>query len=245
MRIEVLDHGFVRLVSYTQPVDHNSEFSPKPNWTGDLEIVRAARTSYNADWRVGDKGEEASDRKLINYLMMHDHTTPFEAMVLTFEVQAPLFVLRQWHRHRTWSYNEVSARYTELPEMYYVPEAKDIKPQSRKNKQGRDGEFSLTEQLSVKDAIDAHSKEAFRIYQGLIENEVARELARMVLPLNTYSRMFATVDLHNLFHFLKLRLDEHAQFEIREYARALLVLIRSIVPVAVEAFEAYIDLENE
>jgi len=242
MKIECLDHGFVRLVSYTQPVvrPEDSELPSEKNWTGDLEIVRNARTSYNADWRTGD--EDGADRKLINYLMRNRHTTPFESMVFTFEVQAPIFVFRQWHRHRTWSYNEVSARYTELPELYYVPETQDIQPQSKSNKQGREGELDLAARLTVQNSIKHLSAAAFQRYQEMLHMGVSREIARMVLPVNTYSRMFATVDLHNLFHFLELRLDPHAQFEIRVYAQAILVLLRSVVPVAVEAFEAYLDI---
>lgn len=237
MKIECLDHGFVRLVSYTQPVNNTLPGGPVQKWTGDLEIVRNARTSYNADWRTGE--EDGKDHKLIRYLYEHNHTTPFEAMVFTFEVQAPIFVFRQWHRHRTWSYNEVSARYTELPELFYTPEFEHIGLQSQKNKQGRETamDMNVIWRGRVQEMIHKQSLDAFRSYHAMLELGVAREIARMVLPVNTYSRMFATVDLHNLFHFLELRLDEHAQYEIRVYAEALLSLARSVCPIAVGAFK--------
>ena len=118
--INVLDHGFVRLMSFTQPALH----AQQPSWSGDLEIVRNARVSYDADWRTGE--DAGKDEKLIDYMMRNHHTSPFEALVFTFEVKAPIFVMRQWHRHRTWSYNEVSARYSELPEEFYVPAVEQI-----------------------------------------------------------------------------------------------------------------------
>lgn len=248
MKIECLDHGFVRLVSYMQPVPN--AWAPgdvgvglvtgrASGWTGDLEIVRNARTSYNADWRENkSQSESKSDERLINYLYEHDHTTPFEAMVFTFEVQAPIFVFRQWHRHRTWSYNEVSARYTELPDLFYIPDADQVRAQSKKNKQGRDEEMDPRSVERFRQQLIEESAAQYSSYQFWLQQGLARELARVFLPLNIYSRMFATVDLHNLFHFLELRLDEHAQYEIRVYAEALRTLVASVCPVAVEAFDS-------
>jgi thymidylate synthase (FAD) len=231
--IAVLDHGLVRLVSYTQPAamqfDEQGDAIP---WTGDHEIVRNARVSYAAKPR-GD----GSDAQLLKYLAVNRHTSPFEAMVFTFEVKAPIFVLRQWHRHRTWSYNEVSARYTELPEEYYIPEPASITEQSKSNKQMR-GEKLLpgVEIEAFRKALEETSAVGFRRYQHALSVGVPRELARLFLPLNTYSHMFATVDLHNLFHFLRLRLHAHAQPEIQVYAQALLKLITPVVPGAVAGF---------
>ncbi len=216
--IKVLDHGFVRLV------DHMGS---------DLSIVRAARVSYNADWRAGDN--EGKDAKLIGYLMRNRHTSPFEAVSFTFEVKAPIFVFRQWHRHRTWSYNEVSARYTALPDEYYVPELDKITTQSTGNKQMRTAE-QHPEAEKIRSGIAGCCFEAHCLYDRLLQMGCPRELARGVLPVNTYSHMFASVDLHNLFHFLRLRLHEHAQYEIRVYAEAIVALIQPIVPVAVAAF---------
>lgn len=212
----VLDHGMVRLV------DHMGD---------DLSVVRAARVSFNAKPR-GD----GSDDKLIHYLMKNAHTGPFEQVVFTFEVRAPIFVFRQWHRHRTWSFNEISARYTELPEEFYVPALDQITTQSTNNKQMRTTE-SNSKATFIRGRIEGISEQAFEIYRDLLRDGCPRELARTVLPLGTYSKMFATVDLHNLFHFLRLRLHEHSQYEIRVYAEAMLDLIRPYVPVCVAAFE--------
>jgi len=217
--IKVLDHGLVRLV------DHMGN---------DLSIVRAARVSYDADWRTGE--DEGKDEKLIAYLMKNHHTSPFEAVTFTFEVKAPLFVFRQWHRHRTWSYNEVSARYSELPEEFYIPELSDITHQSTLNKQMRTSE-QHDNALLMQSYMRKSMMDAFALYKELLAQGCPRELARAVLPTSTYSRMFATVDLHNLFHFLRLRLHEHAQKEIRVYAEAMLELVEPIVPYAVAAFK--------
>lgn len=237
-RIDVLDHGFVRLVSYMQPaafvMDSTGAWVRDPDWSGDLEVVRSARVSYQGDWRTGD--DEGSDSKLIRSMQARKHTSPKEAMVFTFEVQAPIFVFRQWHRHRTWSYNETSARYKELPELYYIPDSNQILAQSKKEKQGRSGDLPPEVVGNFRRMIDTSSAIAFKNYHIALNDGVSRELARLYLPLNTYSRMFATVDLHNLLGFLMLRLDEHAQYEIRVYAEALVQLIKPIVPRVVEAF---------
>lgn len=216
-RIDVLDHGFVRLVD---------------TMGSDLSIVRAARVSYDAAWRAGY--DQGSDARLIRYLIKNKHTSPLEAVEFQFEVKAPIFVLRQWHRHRTWAYNELSGRYRELPEDFYVPRAEDIGEQSKDNKQGR-VKAEKWDQI-IPSIIDHSCRTAFETYRSLLEHHVPREIARTVLPLATYSHMFAKVDLHNLFHFLALRLHPHAQYEIRVYAEAILKLIKPIVPVAVESW---------
>lgn len=227
--LPVLDHGHVRLVDAMG---------------SDLSVVRAARVSYQAAWRAGlDQG---NDERLIRYLLRNQHSTPFEAVTFTFEVVAPLFVLRQWHRHRTWSYNEVSARYTELPELYYSPDPRHIGVQSTTNKQARDIHEMTLEELKSRDeqilAFERHCDSAFVLYRLLMDTGWPRELARCVLPLNTYSAMFATVNLHNLLHFLGLRLHEHAQYEIRMYAGALEHLAERVVPVTMAAWR---DLRSQ
>ena len=222
-QINVLNGGSVRLVDYMG---------------SDLAIVRSARVSYDAEWREVVEGEiDSKDEKLINYLMKNKHTSPFESVVFTFEVCAPIFVFRQWHRHRTWSYNEVSARYTELDMGWYVPELDKITLQSTDNKQMRTTEKHPHADYIAR-LIDAQCKNAFATYKALLECGTPRELARGVLPVNAYSKMFATIDLHNLFHFLRLRLHEHAQYEIRVYAEAMLEIITPIVPIAIAAFKA-------
>jgi thymidylate synthase (FAD) len=222
-KIDVLDHGFVRLVD---------------SMGGDLSVTRAARVSYDAAWRSGE--DQGSDERLIRYLWKHHHTTPFEAVTFTFEIHAPIFVFRQWHRHRTWSYNELSARYRPLPEVFYTPDPTIIGEQSTDNKQGRKaGDASLTEQRRGEvETMVAACQAAFATYRDLLAAGWPRELARSVLPVNTYSHMFATVDLLNLMKFLTLRCDGHAQYEIRVYANAMLDLIRPVVPVCVSAWEA-------
>lgn len=187
--IKCLDHGFVTL---------------RGNMGGDVDVVRAARVSYNEGWKAGE--DEGSDTRLIKYLKKNKHHTPFEAVVLKFEVKAPIFVFRQWHRHRTWSYNELSARYRELPEEFYVPELQHITPQAKSNKQGREAEGFTDEQKAL---VAGHIREssimAFVHYKHLLSMDLAKELARTVLPVNTYSHMEATVNLLNLMRFLSLR----------------------------------------
>jgi thymidylate synthase (FAD) len=219
----VLDHGFVRLID---------------SMGSDISVSRAARVSFDAAWRAGE--DQGSDKRLINYLWKNHHTTPFEAVTFTFEVKAPIFVFRQWHRHRTWSFNELSARYRELPEEFYVPAPEVIGTQSKDNKQGRTLDFDGDPEPAkiAADTIRKGCEEAFLRYRVLLEAGVPRELARSVLPVATYSHMFATVDLLNLLKFLTLRADSHAQYEIRVYADALLELIRPVVPVCVEAWES-------
>jgi thymidylate synthase (FAD) len=216
-KIDVLDHGFVRLV------DHMGS---------DLSIVRAARVSHDAAWRAGEN--EGSDRRLINYLWKNKHTTPFESVQFTFEVKAPIFVFRQWHRHRTWSYNELSARYKELPHEIYMP---DLRAQSKTNKQGSETFAEAFDQAGLKARLITTYELAWETYQALLSAGVAREIARSVLPVATYSHMFASVNLLNLLKFLTLRCDSHAQYEIRVYADAMLELITPIVPTAVEAWK--------
>jgi len=216
--IEVLDHGYVRLVD---------------SMGSDLSIVRSARVSYSADWRSGD--DEKSDEKLLRFLWRNKHTSPFEAVEFQFEIKCPIFVARQWHRHRTQSYNEVSARYTELPEEYYVPDTIVIGKQDEKNKQSRMISASVSNEYGDSIYIvNEHHKNCFELYKDLLKNGWPRELARSVLPMATYTRFFAKSNLRNWLHFLELRLDPHAQYEIRVYAEAIKTLIHPIIPVTWE-----------
>lgn len=232
--INVLDHGLVRLI------DHMGD---------DLSIVRNARVSYDAAWRSGEN--EGSDVRLLNYLMKNGHNTPFEAVTFTFEIKAPIFVFRQWHRHRTQSYNELSARYKELPEVFYIPEPHLVGQQNADNKQMRDpltkDEFDslpLLEQVKIKDLLaqmEKQNREAFHTYHNLIAANMPRELARSVLPVGTYSHMFCTMNFHNLMRFLHERLHPHAQYEIRVFAEAMLELIEPIVPHSVKIFKSILE----
>lgn len=215
---KVLDHGFVRLVD---------------SMGSDLSIVRNARVSYDAEWRAGE--DKGSDTRLINYLMANGHNTPFESVTATFDIKAPIFVIRQWHRHRTQSYNELSARYRELPEEFYVPELEQITTQSKDNKQMRtddQNEFAK----DIQEAIFEQNITSFRTYKKLLSKGCPREIARSVLPVGTYTHMFATANLHNWFGFLRERLHPHAQYEIRVYAEAIFEELKQIAPVACNAF---------
>jgi len=221
-RIDVLDHGYVLLAD---------------SMGSDLSIVRAARVSYNADWRTGDN--EKNDEKLIGFLWKNHHMTPFESVEFTFEIKIPMFGRSQWHRHRTQSYNELSARYAALPEEFYVPEIGIIGIQDSTNKQGR----SITEltkerkdQLEYSiELVAAHHLRSYLLYDRLMnEFHWPRELARSVLGSAFYTRFFAKANLRNWLHFLELRLDQHAQYEIRVYAEAIRTLIRPTIPVTWE-----------
>lgn len=218
MLIPVLDKGNVRMVD---------------SMGNDLSIVRNARVSHNAAWRAGQ--DSGSDAKLINYLYTNGHNTPFESVVVTFDVKAPIFVFRQWHRHRTQSYNETSARYTVLSEEYYVPELDQITEQSNTNKQGKTAKQNISSRY-IRTIMEVTNSKAFDTYRELLALKCPKELARSVLPVSTYSQMFATANLHNWFNFLRERLHPHAQYEIRVYAQAILSCLEKIAPVATSAF---------
>lgn len=226
--VNVLNHGHVRLVE---------------SMGSDLSIVRNARVSYDAEWRTGD--EEGKDEKLLNYLIKNKHTSPFESVQFTFDIKCPIFVARQWHRHRTWSFNEVSARYTELPAEMYVPEPELIGVQSKDNKQMREVKEGMTlaeinEARKLAQQIEGMNNTAYTVYEQLLDQGVPRELARGVLPMNIFTHFFGTIDLHNLMHFIRLRDHSHAQHEIQVYARAMLELIEPVVPVSVAAFKEHV-----
>ena len=218
-KINVLDHGFVRLVD---------------SMGSDLSVVRAARVSYNEEWKAGE--DEGSDTRLIRYLKKNKHHTPFEAVQFTFEVKAPIFVFRQWHRHRTWAYNELSARYRELPEEVYLP---DFRAQSKSNKQGSEGMIDADTAEDLKNEFIDHNIESFKLYRKALAAGVAKEIARSILPVATYSHMFGTVSLLNLMRFLSLRDDAHAQYEIRVYAEAMRELARKVAPISIAAWQEF------
>ncbi len=213
----VLDKGFVRLVDY---------------YGGDQRIVQSARVSYGE----GTKSV-SQDGALIDYLLRHQHTSPFEQVVMTFHVKMPIFVARQWVRHRTGRMNEVSGRYSIMKDEFYVPEADKVAPQSKDNKQGRSNEaFDKATADKIISQLEEGQKAAYENYSALIDDGLAREIARINLPLSLYTEFYWEMDLHNLFHFLKLRLDSHAQYEIRVYAEVILEMCRKVAPMATESF---------
>lgn len=197
----------------------------------DAAIVQAARVSYGQGTKT-----PSGDRALIRYLMRHRHTTPFEMVEFKFHIKAPIFVARQWLRHRTASVNEVSARYSILPDEYFLPER--LRVQSSVNHQGSgeamDGDEFLI--LKQKSACDL----AFHTYEELLRKGCSRELARTHLPLSTYTEFYWKMNLHNLLHFLKLRMDDHAQKEIQDLAKQVYELIKPIIPLTCEAFEDFV-----
>ena len=213
----VLDKGFVRLVDY---------------FGGDQRIVQSARVSYGE----GTKSV-SQDGALIDYLLRHQHTSPFEQVVMTFHVKMPIFVARQWVRHRTGRMNEVSGRYSIMKDEFYVPAEDKVAPQSKDNKQGRATEaFDKANAEKIINQLEEGQKEAYENYSELIDSGLAREIARINLPLSLYTEFYWEMDLHNLFHFLKLRLDSHAQYEIRVYAEVILEMCRKVAPMATESF---------
>ena len=219
----VLDKGFVRLVDYMG---------------GDERVVQSARVSYGAGTRT-----MREDAALIDYLMRNSHTSPFEQVILTFHVKLPVFVARQWIRHRTARLNEISGRYSVLKDDFYVPAPEDVSAQNADNKQGRSGEIldpALTEKIRAE--MIKGQKEAYASYSSFVEEGIARELARINLPLSLYTEWYWQIDLHNLFNFLKLRLDSHAQKEIRLYAELLFEIAKKVAPECCKSFEQHVLL---
>ncbi|WP_424974095.1 FAD-dependent thymidylate synthase [Dinoroseobacter sp. S124A] len=219
----VLDHGFVRVVDYMGD---------------DAAIVQAARVSYGA----GTK-KARDDSGLIRYLMRHWHSTPFEMCEIKLHVKLPVFVARQWIRHRTANVNEYSARYSVLDREFYIPAPEQLAAQSTINNQGRGATLQGEEAEQVLRLLKQDSMRAYDHYEEMLNQDgqqgLARELARMNLPANIYTQWYWKVDLHNLFHFLRLRADAHAQYEIRVYADAICEMVQDWVPAAYGAFEDY------
>ncbi len=219
----VLDHGFVRVIDYMGD---------------DAAICQAARVSYGR----GTKSVQ-NDEGLIRYLMRHWHSTPFEMCEIKLHVKLPVFVARQWIRHRTANVNEYSARYSILDREFYIPAPEHINAQSQVNNQGRGVVLEGEEAARVLEILKADSTRAYDSYEAMISQEgqmgLARELARMNLPANIYTQWYWKVDLHNLFHFLRLRADLHAQYEIRVYAEEIGKIVADWVPFAWRAFEDY------
>ncbi|HVL39003.1 MAG TPA: FAD-dependent thymidylate synthase [Fimbriimonadaceae bacterium] len=218
--IQVLDKGFVRLVDYMG---------------GDARIVQSARVSYGAGTKTFRQ-----DRGLIHYLMRNWHTSPFEQVQLTFHTKMPIFVARQWVRHRTARLNEISGRYSIMKDEFYVPTPENVCVQSESNKQGRAEALPLEQALQLIASFEEELNRSYRSYEHYLEQGVARELARAVLPLSLYTEWYWQIDLHNLFHFLRLRMDPHAQYEIRVYGEALARCAKAVAPIAYEAFEEHI-----
>ncbi|HUD57886.1 MAG TPA: FAD-dependent thymidylate synthase [Acetobacteraceae bacterium] len=227
----VLDHGFIRVIDYMGD---------------DAAIVQSARVSYGRGTR-----RMSDDAGLIRYLMRHRHSTPFEMCEIKYHVKLPIFVARQWIRHRTANVNEYSARYSILDREFYIPAPEHLAAQSAANRQGRGDVLGGEEAAHVLDLLREDATRCYDHYTEMLNEDeagvardashqgLARELARMNLTLNTYTQWYWKTDLHNLFHFLSLRADAHAQYEIRVYADAMLTTVEAWVPVACQAFRDY------
>ncbi|AWD33440.1 Thymidylate synthase ThyX [Candidatus Fokinia solitaria] len=219
-RFDVLDKGFIRVIDYMGD---------------DSAVVQAARVSYGK----GTK-KVLEDRGLIRYLMRNRHTTPFEMCEIKLHIKLPIFIARQWMRHRTGSFNEYSARYSILDSDMYTPDDSTPCLQSSSNKQGRDTTVDTTLGKQISSSIQKNNETAYLLYEELLANGVAKEIARIVLPLNCYTQFYWKVNLNNLMHFIKLRLDRHAQYEIRQYAKILYDILKIWVPTSLEAFNDYL-----
>lgn len=229
--IPVLDHGFVRVVDYMGD---------------DSAVVQSARVSYGKGTKMINQ-----DRGLIHYLMRHRHTTPFEMCDIKLHIKLPIFIARQWIRHRTASVNEYSARYSILGKEFYIPNREHLAAQSQINRQGRDGLLSDERAAQVMDLLKNDAENCYSHYTDMLNEDeqgnvidenkegLTRELARMNLTLNYYTEWYWKINLHNLLHFLSLRADPHAQYEIRAYAEAILDIVKKWVPISYEAFEEY------
>ena len=229
--VPVLDHGFIRVVDYMGD---------------DASIVQAARVSYGA----GTK-KVREDAGLINYLMRHRHTSPFEMCEIKLHVKLPIFVARQWVRHRVANLNEVSGRYSILDREFYIPDPQNLAAQSSSNRQGRGDVLGAAEAQRVLAMLRDDAARSYEHYEEMLNEDaagqvkdadrsgLARELARMNLPVNLYTQWYWKIDLHNLLHFLNLRGDAHAQYEIRVYAQALLEVVKQWVPLTHAAFIDY------
>jgi thymidylate synthase (FAD) len=224
--IKVHDHGLVALV------DVMPRLVPVGK-TADSAIVQAARVSYGQGTKQVNE-----DRGLVRYLARHRHTTPFEMIEFKFHCVMPIFVARQWIRHRTANVNEYSARYSVVQDRFYQPTPEYIRKQSAANRQGGS---EISDDMTARDFLQwlDQVEQDYQKYEALVERGLARELARIALPVNVYTEWYWKCDLHNVFHFLSLRMDEHAQIEIRDYANAMFALIQPIVPIAAEAFIDY------
>ena len=218
--IKVLDHGFVRLVDYMG---------------SDARIVQTARVSYGEGTKT-----LREDAGLIDYLLRHEHSSPFEHVIFEFHAKMPIFVARQWIRHRTARLNEISGRYSVIKDEFYVPDASSINFQNKENKQGRAID-DVPDELKDKviDILSKDQQSVYKNYEEMIDDDIARELARINLPLSTYTEWYWQMDLKNMFHFLKLRMDHHAQWEIQEYGRAMAKIVKAVCPLAYTSFEKH------
>ena len=222
------NNGFVKLVDILPRVIPDNQMY----MLCDSAIVQAARVSYS-----GGTTTKNTDKSLIKYLLKNAHTTPFEMVQFKFHIKAPLFVIRQWQRHRMSSYNELSARYSIIEDSFWIPE--NLRKQDYINKQGSTEYLESELNSDLINLIQNHQKDSYNLYEKLLSNGVSRELARTILPLSINSEFYWKIDLHNLLRFINLRSDHHAQYEIRMYSDAIKKIVKKYCPITMEAFEEY------
>lgn len=233
MQIDVLDHGYVRFVE---------DWGYGDSKIAEAGIIEAARQSTQGNFRGWEK-----DEKLLRFLWDNKHDSPFEFAGMTIEVQAPIFVFREWHRHRTQSYNEMSGRYTELPDLYYIPSIERLKngKQGKKNKQGSEEGFSEVDAITHQSTIQAATTHARMCYEMMLKDGVSRELARLVIPVNQYSRMRAAANLRNWLAFMTLRMPPNVQWETKQYGWAVADITKDRFPQTYKLFEESYDEEGK
>ena len=225
--VNILDHGYVKLLDVMPRFSHDGR-------TIDTAIVEAARISTGGSIKT-----EEEDANLINYLWRNGHTSPFEMVELKWEMKMPIFIARQWIRHRTANVNEYSGRYSKILNDFYVPTNTNVRTQSKTNNQG--SEESVSSEIAeafIQDLYD-HSVESYRLYEDYLNQGVSREMARIFLPVNFYTKWIWKNDLHNTLKFLKLRMHSHAQQEIQSYANAMFKIMKQILPLTISSFEKY------
>lgn len=231
-KIQCLDHGFVELIDVMPRIVPEGQ-------TCDFAICQMARLSYQHGTKTVNE-----DKGLLNLLMRNSHTSPFEAIEIKLNLKMPIFVSRQFCRHRTSSLNEISARYSVMKDEFYFPNPEDLRKQSTTNKQGSDGNIEAEQAEGFSKIIRQQCRDSYAWYTNMLEAGVSREQARMILPLNLYTQFYWKQNLHNMLHLLALRMDSHAQYEIRVYANAMYEIVRHLAPWTIEAFDNYHPMRN-
>jgi thymidylate synthase (FAD) len=231
-KIKCLDNGFVELVDVMPRIVPDGQ-------TCDYAICQMARTSYGSGTKTVNE-----DKGLINYLLRASHTSPFEAIEIKLHMKLPIFVARQMIRHRSSSLNEISARYSVMKDEFYFPKVEELRLQSKNNKQGSEGTVPLDVAQRYVQAIEDQSRESYKWYLEMIESGIAREQARMILPVNLYTEWYWKQDLHNLMHLMALRCDHHAQYEIQVYGNAIAEIVQQLCPWTMEAWNKYHPMRN-
>lgn len=231
--VKVLDHGYVRLRNVSGPVRRLDRMFD----ADDVDPANAARFSFDAADKVGRTRE--ADLKLAKYLLSHKHTTPFEMVEIWLEMKMPIFIARQFVRHRTATINEISGRYIKLPEEFYIPDPATIGVPAATNKQGRDAHLENPYAVRFTETLHENCRKAYAQYEFDLANKIPAEIARMQLPLNIYTKWLWKQDLHNIMHFIAVRIDGHAQWEAQQYAQAVYTLLKDALPYSMELFDEY------